>query len=145
MAYLSAWIRVRRTPCVVLAVPLLLALTGCDNKTPESHRVRSDAFPMGQAHASNQPPPQQPVLGAAYVRAHEVLPQAKVEVREPLPAAVPLPQPDVQHIVQQGVAQSSGESGAEQGGSNPASGMAAGITNAQGDGEKHQLDGGTSK
>lgn len=144
MAYWFDRKTARRTPCVWAAVPLLLALVACDSKTPESHQVRSDAFPMGEAHASNQPPPQQPLLGKDYVRAHEVLPLAKADVREPLPPAVPLPQPDVQHIVQEGVAQSNGESGAQQGGSNPASGMAAGITNAQGDGEKHQLDGSTS-
>ena len=58
---------------------------------------------------------------------------------DPLPPAVPLPAPLAQNEV---LAPKSDSTDADQqGGVTPAAGMAAVITNAQGSGEKHKLDG----
>ena len=118
------------------AVTALALLAGCDQSGPQ---MRGDTCPMGQAARLGQPPPDKPLFGSSdYLRAHDVLPPAKVDIREPLPAmaaAQPVVQPQA----------STAEPGAQQGGVTPAAGMAAGITNAQGDGEKHKLDGGTVK
>ncbi|MGE6210355.1 hypothetical protein [Comamonas aquatica] len=124
------------------AVTALALLAGCDQSGPQ---MRADTFPMGQAAQFDQPPPDKPLFGSSdYLRAHDVLPHAKADIREPLPPAVPLPAMAAAQPVVQPQA-STAEPGAQQGGVTPAAGMAAGITNAQGDGEKHKLDGGTVK
>lgn len=120
----------------------LALLAGCE---PSGPQMRADTFPLGQAARFDQPPPDKPLFGSSdYLREHDILPPAKADVREPLPPAVPLPAMVAAQPVVQPQA-STAESGAQQGGVTPAAGMAAGITNAQGDGEKHQLDGGTMK
>lgn len=123
-------------------VTALALLAGCE---PSGPQMRADTFPLGQAARFDQPPPDKPLFGSSdYLREHDILPPAKADVREPLPPAVPLPAMVAAQPVVQPQA-STAESGAQQGGVTPAAGMAAGITNAQGDGEKHQLDGGTMK
>lgn len=124
------------------AITSLLLMTGCDESTVI---VRADTFPMGYADRFDQAPPSKPLLGSSsYLRSRDVLPQAKSEVREPLPAAVPLPVAVTAIDVMQPQA-STAESSQEQGGVTPAAGMAAVITNAQGDGESNKLDAGSSK
>lgn len=124
------------------AVSVLALLAGCEKAGPQ---MRADTFPMGQADRFDQAPPKQPVLGAAtYLRSHEVLPVAKADIREPLPTAVPLPPVTSSQEVIAPQA-STAEPAEEQGGVTPAAGMAAVITNAQGDGEAHKLDGGEAK
>lgn len=104
--------------------------------------VRADTFPMGYADAFKQPIPEKPVLGSSdYLRSRDVLPLALDDIREPLPAAVPLPQVVASINVIQPTAETA-QPGEDQGGSSPASGMAQGITNAQGGGETNQHDGG---
>jgi hypothetical protein len=124
------------------AIGSLLLMVGCDEPTVI---VRADTFPMGYADRFDQPIPKKPLFGSNdYVRSHDVLPPAKADVREPLPAAVALPVAMANIEVVQPQA-STAQSSQEQGGVTPAAGMAAVITNAQGDGEKHKLDGGTTK
>ena len=124
------------------AVAALAVLTGCDQSGPQ---MRADTFPMASIDRFDQPPPSKPLLGSTnYLRSHDVLPVAKADIREPLPPAVPLPvQVESIEVIQP---QPSGpEASKGQGGVTPAAGMAAVITGAQGDGEKHKLDGGTVK
>lgn len=72
------------------AVAALLVVAGCDRATPSP----TMAFPMGELPKFDQPRPSQPLFGSdKYLRANEVLPPAKADDREPLPAAVPLPPP----------------------------------------------------
>ena len=104
--------------------------------------IRADTFVMGQADRFDQPIPRQPVLGdAKYLREREVWPVALADIREPLPAAVPLPARAANVDVIQPTAETA-QAAEDQGGSSPASGMAQGITNAQGGGETNQHDGG---
>lgn len=132
-----------RWPYLSAAVlPGLLWLAGCDASTVV---VRADTFPLAVVERFDQAIPSQPVLGSAdYLRSRDVLPAAKVDIREPLPPAVPLPVAQAQiEVVQPQV--STDQSAQEQGGVTPAAGMAAGMTNAQGDGERNTLDGGAGK
>lgn len=123
------------------AVCSLLWLAGCEES---NEVVRANAFPMGVADRFDQPPPTQPLFGSNdYLRSQDVLPPAKADIREPLPPAVPLPVAIASIEVVQTQA-STAQPAEEQGGVTPAAGMAAVITNAQGDGEQHQLDGSTS-
>lgn len=104
--------------------------------------VRADTFPMGEADRFDQPYPDKPLFGSNdYPRTRDVLPPALPDIREPLPAAVPLPPVVASLDVIQPTAETAQPS-EEQGGSSPASGMAQGITNAQGGGETNQHDGG---
>lgn len=122
------------------AVTALALLAACDQSGPQ---MRADTFPMGQAARFDQPPPSKPLLGSSdYLRSHDVLPVAKADIREPLPPAVPLPVQNAEVIQPQA---STAQSSQEQGGVTPAAGMAAVITNAQGDGEQHKLDGSSAK
>lgn len=117
-------------------------LAGCQDSDPQ---MRADTFPMGQADKFDQPPPRKPLLGSDnYLRSHDVLPVAKADIREPLPPAVPLPAATAQQEVLQ-PQDSTAQPSEEQGGVTPAAGMAAVITNAQGDGEQHKLDGTVAK
>ena len=104
--------------------------------------VRADTFPMGQADRFDQPYPDKPLFGKTdYLREREVWPVALADIREPLPAGVPLPARVANVDVIQPTAENA-QASEEQGGSSPASGMAQGITNAQGGGETNQHDGG---
>ena len=115
-------------------------LAGCQDAGPQ---MRADTFPMGQADKFDQPPPRKPLLGSNnYLRSHDVLPVAKADIREPLPPAVPLPAASPEVLQPQ---DSTAQPSEEQGGVTPAAGMAAVITNAQGDGEQHKLDGTVAK
>ena len=115
----------------------LLVVAGCDSGS-QSH---ANAFPMGELPQFDQPKPSKPLFGSDnYMRAKDVLPSAKVEVREPLPPAVPLPtRLALGNVVQPTM--NAGEAAEKQGGVTPAAGMAAGVTGAQGGGEKSKLDG----
>ncbi|WP_284336977.1 hypothetical protein [Comamonas sp. NoAH] len=124
------------------AVSVMALLSACQDEGPI---LRADTFPMGQADRFDQPAPKKPLLGSdSYLRSQDVLPVAKADIREPLPAGVPLPDPVANLEVIQPQA-STAEPSEEQGGVTPAAGMAAVITNAQGDGETNKLDGGTVK
>ena len=117
-------------------------LAGCQDAGPQ---MRADTFPMGQADQFNQPPARKPLFGSDdYLRSHDVLPVAKADIREPLPPAVPLPVATAQQDVIQ-PQDSTAQPSEQQGGVTPAAGMAAVITNAQGDGEQHKLDGTSAK
>ena len=121
------------------AAAALLLLAGCDGSP------QSNAFPMAEISRFDQPPPKQPLFGSdQYLRSHDVMPPSKPDLGEPLPPAVPLTVVQANIEVIQPDA-STGEAAETQGGANPASGMAQGITSAQGDGEKNQLDGGKSQ
>ena len=124
------------------AVAALALLAGCDQSGPQ---MRADTFPMASIDRFDQPPPSKPLLGSTnYLRSHDVLPVAKADIREPLPPAVPLPaQVESIEVIQPPSTDAEASKG--QGGVTPAAGMAAVITGAQGDGEKHKLDGGTVK
>ncbi len=124
------------------AVAALTVLAGCDQSGPQ---MRADTFPMAVIDRFDQPPPSKPLLGSAnYLRSHDVLPVAKADIREPLPPAVPLSvQAESIEVIQPQSTDQEASKG--QGGVTPAAGMAAVITGAQGDGEKHKLDGGTIK
>lgn len=124
------------------AVAALALLAGCDDGGRE---IRAKAAPIGQAGSFEQSPPAKPLFGSDdYVRDQDVMPVAKNSPSEPLPAAVPLPAATADQAV---IAphDPAGEPADEQGGVTPAAGMAAVITNAQGDGEEHKLDGGSVK
>lgn len=124
------------------ALTSLLLMAGC-NESPVI--VRADTFPMGFADRFEQPPASKPLFGSSdYLRSRDVLPQAKVELREPLPPAVPLPVAVAKIDVVQPQA-STAQPSENQGGVTPAAGMAAVITNAQGDGEQQKLDGSTGQ
>ncbi|MCD2512357.1 hypothetical protein [Comamonas endophytica] len=107
-----------------------LALAGCDS------RSGSDGMPMAQPSAFDQPAPRAPVLADS-----NPVPTPHLETQhassQPLPAAVPLPPRPV--IQSSGGAQDSNQAN---GGSSPAAGYASGITDARGDGDRHELDGG---
>ena len=111
------------------------ALAGCDQQstTPKADAGR---MPMAQLPAFDQPAPRAPVL-ADSKPAHTPHYAAKVAESQSLPAAVPLPPRPV--IQSSGGAQDSNQAN---GGSSPAAGYASGITDARGDGSKHELDGG---
>lgn len=124
------------------AASVMALLSACQDEGPI---LRADTFPMAQIERFDQPPPKQPLLGSdSYLRSQDVLPVAKADIREPLPAGVALPAPVANQEVIQPQA-STAEPAEEQGGVTPAAGMAAVITNAQGDGETNKLDGGTAK
>lgn len=129
-------------------------LTACQQQgQPRAHKdkfphedgdpiVRADTFPFGQADRFDQPYPMQPLFGKTdYLRERQVWPVALADIREPLPAAVPLPARVANVDVIQPTAETA-QASEDQGGSSPASGMAQGITNAQGGGETNQHDGG---
>ena len=104
--------------------------------------IRADTFVMGEADRFDQPYPKAPLFGKTdYLREREVWPVALADIREPLPAAVPLPARVANADVIQPTAETA-QASEDQGGSSPASGMAQGITNAQGGGETNQHDGG---
>lgn len=104
--------------------------------------IRADTFVMGQADRFDQPVPRQPLWGQTdYLRERDVWPIALADIREPLPAAVPLPARVANVDVIAPTAETA-QAAQDQGGSSPASGMAQGITNAQGGGETNQHDGG---
>ena len=128
--------RWRAASAAAIASVLLMA---CDQPVVI---VRADTFPMGYADPFNQPIPREPLFGSNdYLRTRDVMPPALPDIREPLPAAVPLPQAVARIDVIQPTAETT-QSAEDQGGSSPASGMAQGITNAQGGGETNQHDGG---
>ena len=125
------------------AVAALAVLAGCGDQS--GPQMRADTFPMASIDRFDQPPPSKPLFGSTnYLRSHDVLPVAKADIREPLPPAVPLSaQIESIEVIQPQSTDSEAFKG--QGGVTPAAGMAAVITGAQGDGEKHKLDGGTVK
>lgn len=132
--------RVLRRHAVAAAAATVLALSaGCE---PSGPHMRADTFPMASIDRFDQPYPDKPLLGASdYLRQRDVMPVALLDIREPLPPAVPLPE----HLARIQVIQPTAETAQpseDQGGSSPASGMAQGITNAQGGGETNQHDGG---
>ena len=107
--------------------------------------VRADTFAMAEVERFDQPYPDQPLFGKDdYLRERQVWPMALADIREPLPPGVALPA-SVAHINVIQPTADTAQASQEQGGSSPASGMAQGITNAQGDGETNQLDGGSSQ
>ena len=111
-----------------LAMGATFLLTACD----QSHSVHTVA-PAGTVAASLQPLPDKPLFDAPIVKSHDVLPPAKADIREPLPAAVPLPQAAA-------AAPSSAAAGDAHGGAvNPAAGMAAAVTDSKG--ESHDASG----
>ena len=139
--------------CAAL-IATMAVLAGCQQQgEPHAHKslfphedgdpiVRADTFPMGQADRFDQPYPSKPLFGEAnYLRERDVWPVALADIREPLPAGVPLPARVANVDVIEPTAENS-QASEEQGGSSPASGMAQGITNAQGGGETNQHDGG---
>lgn len=134
---------------IVAAIALLAA---CQQEgEPHAHKalfphedgdpiVRADTFPMGQADRFDLPYPKAPLFGKTdYMRERQVWPVALADIREPLPAAVPLPARQANIDVIEPKA-STAESSEEQGGAAPAAGWSQGITNAQGDGEETKLD-----
>jgi hypothetical protein len=126
-----------------VAFAALTLLAGCE---PNGRPVmRADTFPMGYADKFDQPIRSEPLFGSKdYLRERDVWPQPVAQVAQALPPAVPLPE----HLARIEVIApkaSTAQPGEEQGGVTPAAGMAAVITNAQGDGEANQLDGGKSK
>lgn len=110
------------------------ALSGCNpQSTPKAD---ANGMPMAQLSTFDQPPPRSPVLANS-----NPVPTPHYEVQatpsQTLPAAVALPPRPV--IQSSGGAQDSNQAN---GGSSPAAGYASGITDARGDGSKHELDGG---
>lgn len=129
-----------RLHAIAAAVVVVLALSaGCQ---PSGPQMRADTFPMGSIDPFNQPPPDKPLFGSAdYLRSRDVMPVAKLDIREALPPGVALPSAAANIDVINPTAETA-QSAEDQGGSSPASGMAQGITNAQGGGETNQHDGG---
>ena len=79
----------RRHAVAAAAVTVLAFSAGCE---PSGPQMRADTFPMGQADRFDQPYPDKPLFGSSeYLRQHDVMPVALLDIREPLPAAVPLP------------------------------------------------------
>ncbi len=111
-----------------LAICSTALLAGCDS----SHSVHN-APPEGTVAANRQPVPQQPLFGAPIVKGHDVLPHAKADPHEPLPAAAPLPSATA-------AAEGNAPGPNDKGGSvNPAAGMGATVTDSKG--SQHDGDG----
>jgi hypothetical protein len=112
-----------------MAAACLGLLAGCTDDAVSQR----EGFAMAEVPRFNQPPPARPLLGEPVITAEQVLPHAKADPHDPLPAAVPLP------------AKASEPSGnadtnkQDEGGVNPAAGQAAAITDGQGEGSKYQL------
>ena len=124
---------------VAAAVVVLALSTGCQ---PSGPQMRADTFPIGAAAVFDQPPPDKPLFGSNdYLRTRDVMPMAKLDIREPLPPAVPL-SVAMERIEVINPTAETALPAQEQGGSSPASGMAQGITNGQGGGDANQHDGG---
>lgn len=119
------------TPRLAAALAALswALLAGC---TADVSAQRA-GFPMAEVARFNQPPPDQPLLGQPVILASQVLPPAKADPHEPLPAAVPLP---AKASLPDGTASTNME---DAGGVNPAAGQAAAISDGQGEGSKYQL------
>ena len=104
------------------------ALAGC------GPQPGADGHPMAQLPVFDQPAPRAPLLADS-----KPLPTPHYPVRiaaaQSLPAAVPVPPRAV--IAPAGAK----DDGQPDGGSSPAAGYASGITDARGDGSKHELDG----
>ncbi len=96
------------------------ALAGC---SPQSG-AGSAAHPMAQLPVFDQPLPSKPLLADSNPQPTPHYP-VQVAAAQSLPAAVPVPPREV--IAPPG--------------SSPAAGYASGITDARGDGSKHELDG----
>lgn len=107
-------------------------LTACSPQAADVHAA--NAFPMGVPDRFDQPAPAKPLFADPIVAAHSVLPQAKVEVREPLPPQAALPQ--AANIEAAPANTGNPEAG---GAVNPAAGQAAAISDGQGEGGKHEL------
>ncbi|BDE71715.1 hypothetical protein ACF8PL_28105 [Delftia sp. WSY_4] len=113
-----------------VAASSLLTLAACSGET-SSQRA---GFPMAEVPRFNQPPPDKPLLGQPVITAEQVMPHAKGDPHEPLPAAAPLPARASEP------ASGSGATNKEDaGGVNPAAGQAAAITDGQGEGSKYEL------
>lgn len=106
------------------------ALVGC------SAQSGADAgrHPMAQLPTFDQPAPRGPLLADSHPQPTPHYP-VRVAAAQSLPAAVPLPTRAA--IVPEG-AKNDHQS---DGGASPAAGHASGITDARGDGSKHELDG----
>ncbi len=106
-----------------------LALSGCDQQSGAGA-----ATPMAQLPVFDQPAPRAPLLADSHPQPTPHYP-VKVAAAQSLPAAVPLPPRAV-------IAPAGSKDDAQpDGGASPAAGYASGITDARGDGAKHELDG----
>lgn len=110
------------------------ALAGCDSQSTPKADARG--MPMGQQSTFDQPAPRAPLLADSKPVSTPHY-ETQAGTSQSLPAAVPLPPRPV--IQSSGGAQDSNQAN---GGSSPAAGYASGITDARGDGSKHELDGG---
>lgn len=106
------------------------ALVGC---SPQSGAT-SAGHPMAQLPAFDQPLPRAPLLADSNPQPTPHYP-VRIAAAQSLPAAVPVPPRAV--IAPEGAK----DDGQADGGSSPAAGYASGITDARGDGSKHELDG----
>ena len=119
----------RSTVLCLSVVGTSLALTACD----QQHAVHTTAM-AGTVAANRQPLPDKSVLGAPIITSQDVLPHAKPDTHEPLPAATPLASASVplQHDTQS-------LDQPQTGGVNPAAGMGAVIIDSKG--AQHDADG----
>ena len=106
------------------------ALAGCSQQSGAT----SAGHPMAQLPVFDQPAPRAPLLADSNPQPTPHYP-VQVAAAQSLPAAVPLPPRAV--IAPEGAK----DDGQADGGSSPAAGYASGITDARGDGGKHELDG----
>ena len=106
------------------------ALAGCSQHSGAT----SAGHPMAQLPVFDQPAPRAPLLADSNPQPTPHYP-VQVAAAQSLPAAVPLPPREV--IAPAGAK----EDNQPDGGSSPAAGYASGITDARGDGSKHELDG----
>ena len=118
-------------PVTFVAAVATWALSAC---SPATDAHAGHAFPMGEIAKFDQPPPQKPLFADPVVTAHSVLPQAKPDIRTPLPPLAPLPQATRTEAAPKNTGDP--DSG---GAVNPAAGQAAAISDGQGEGGKHEL------
>lgn len=108
------------------------ALAGCDSQS--TPKTGAAGMPMAQLPAFDQPPPRAPLLADSHPE-HTPHYPVKVAEAQTLPVAMPLPPKPV--MAPAGAL----NDGQADGGASPAAGYAQGITDARGDGGKHELDG----
>ncbi|WP_159915204.1 hypothetical protein [Pantoea sp. 18069] len=104
------------------------ALAGCGQSSGPA------AMPMAQLPVFDQPAPRAPLLADSNPQPTPHYP-VRIAAAQSLPAAVPVPPRAV--IAPDGAK----DDHQPDGGSSPAAGYAGGITDARGDGSKHELDG----
>ena len=104
------------------------ALAGC------APQPGAAAKPMAQLPAFDQPAPRAPLLADSNPQPTPHYP-VRIAAAQSLPAAVPVPP---RAVIAPEAAKDDHQ---PDGGSSPAAGYAGGITDARGDGAKHELDG----